>query len=124
MANGALAYSVGRSLFLYLLRSHGEDAIRRFVAAVRANESPVRSLGNEWTLKKLEQGWRRSIVEINFAGDYLYRGRGSRALDVLEEGAARNPGFGNLQAALAQELARQGKLKEAAVHARAALHDP
>jgi len=124
MAARGLGYSVGRSFFLYLLRSHGEEALRRFVAAVRTGQSPVKALGTGWTMGKLEQGWRRSIVDINFAGDYLYRAEGPRTLQTLEEGVARYPGYGNLQVALAQELARRKRLAESAAHARAALRDP
>lgn len=124
MGNSALAYSVGRSVFLYLLRAHGEAALARFIAAARAGQSPVRALGSEWTMETLEQGWRKSIVAINFGGDYLYRADGATALATLEEGVARHPDYGNLQVELAQELARRRRLDASAVHARAAIRDP
>ena len=122
--NGGLSYAVGRSFFLYLLRRHGEDALRRFVAAMRAGRSPVLALGPEWTIPKLEKAWRQSMVEINFGGVYLYRAEGPKALEILQEGAARHPGYGNLEAELARQLAEVKKFDEAIAHARAALRDP
>ncbi len=120
-----LAYNSGRSLFLYVLRTHGEDALKAFLTSLRdgttASDALPRATG--LSLAEIEQGWRRSIREINFGGDYVHRGTGPDALAILQRGAAKHPEYGFLRLRLAQTHLARGENEPAIRHARAALED-
>jgi len=104
-------YNTGRSLFLYLLRSHGE----RPDSALSA----VTGLG----LPEIEKRWHASIRRLNFGGDYLNRGKGPNGLHILEEGAMKHPGYGNLRLNLAIKYLNRKNFPMALSHAQGALED-
>jgi hypothetical protein len=121
-----LHYATGRSFFLYLLLNHGESAIRRFIRSIRDQQDAAAALVDVTglDLAEVESRWHRSIREVNFAGDYLNRGGGANGLAILQEGAAKFPGYGNLQATLAARYLERGDRERAQRHARLALDDP
>lgn len=119
-------YNTGRSLFLYLLRVHGEKSLRAVVQGLRAGR-PAGELIQEITglgELELESAWRSHVRDVNFGGDYLNRAIGPRALDILHVGASKHPDYGNLRLELAIEHLRAGERPEAVAEARAALEDP
>jgi hypothetical protein len=121
-----LLYNSGRSLFLYLLRRHGEPALADFVRRMRNGSQPAAALSavTGLSLLEVEKRWHASIQELNFGGDYLNRGRGPNGLEVLEEGAQHHPDYGNLQLTLAFEYLNRKELANALEHAQQALEDP
>ena len=121
-----LYYNTGRSLFLYVLLSHGEPALRQFIQSLRSGESATRALekATGLSLAQIEAGWHESIRRVNFGGDYLNRGTGPKALEILLAGVKEHPGYGNLRVQLATEYLRRGDRERALEHDRAALQDP
>lgn len=121
-----LLYNTGRSLFLYILRGHGEaalaDFVRRLRSGTRAGAALSAATGLE--LPEVEQRWHTSIQEVNFGGDYLNRGNGANGLRVLQEGARKHPTYGNLQLDLASQYLDLKDYRRALEHARLALADP
>jgi tetratricopeptide (TPR) repeat protein len=109
-----------------LLLNHGEKVISRFISELRMKRPPAESLAiaTGMSLSDLEKGWHKSLVEVNFGGDFLFRGARSGSIDLLKEGATRYPRYGDLQATLATEYLKAGNKEKAALHARAALRDP
>jgi len=122
----ALYYNTGRSLFLYVLMRHGEPALRSFIQALQSGggATPALEQATGLPLARIQDGWHASIRSVNFAGDYLNRGTGPNALDVLAEGARKHPGYGNLRIELAAAYLQRGDSARALEHARAALQDP
>lgn len=121
-----LLYNTGRSLFLYVLRNHGEPVLADFVRHLRNSILPGKALATATGLKlpEIERGWHKSIRLLNFGGDYLNRGKGPNALSILKEGARKYPGYGNLQLSLAFEYLNQKEYSTALKHAQLALEDP
>lgn len=125
-ANDKIHYNMGRSFFLYLLLNHGESAISRFIGGLRRKQPPAESLtgATGMSLAELEKGWHKSLIDVNFGGDFLFRGSKSRSIDILKEGTTRYPAYGDLQATLSTEYFKIGDKEKAAFHAQAALRDP
>lgn len=121
-----LLYNSGRSLFLYILRSLGEAVLAEFVRRVRGGAPPADALAaaTGLSLPEIERGWRASIQQVNFGGDYLNRATGPDALQILEAGARLHPDYGNLQLQLALEYLKQRDSPSALEHAQRALEDP
>ena len=121
-----LYYNAGRSLFLSVLLTQGEDALGRFVRELRAGKPGSAALeqATGLPLDRVEAQWHRSIREVNFGGDYLNRGVGPQALPILAEGAKAFPKYGNLRLALAMAEISRGEREPAIENARAALADP
>jgi len=121
-----ILYNAGRSLFLFVLRSHGERALAAYVHRLRQGIEPAKALSAATGLElpEIEQGWHASIRQLNFGGDYLNRGNGLGGVAVLEEGARLHPGYGNLQVTLAIEYLNREQQSKALMHARRALEDP
>lgn len=120
-----LLYNTGRSLFLYLLRSHGETRLAEFVRRFRDGEPPHSALSaaTGLGLPEIEKRWHSSIRRLNFGGDYLNRGKGPDAPRILEEGTRKHPGYGNLRLSLAIEYLNRGNYPKAILHALGALED-
>ena len=121
-----LAYNSGRSLFLYVLLDRGELALRTFISELQRGRpaGPALQRATGLSLAEIEAGWRRSIQEVNFGGDYVNRAVGPDAFQILKTGAARHPSYGYLRLRLAQAYLERGELEPAIRHARAALEDP
>jgi hypothetical protein len=121
-----LLYNTGRSLFLYILRNHGEPTLVDFVRHLRNGLPPEKALSTSTRLKltEIERKWHKSIHQLNFGGDYLNRGKGANAFSILKEGAQKYPDYGNLQLSLAIEYLNQENYPTALKHAQQALKDP
>jgi hypothetical protein len=119
-------YNAGRSLFLSVLRTQGEIALRRFIQELRQGVSGELALEHATglPLARVQTQWHRSIREVNFGGDYQNRGTGKDALEILSLGARKFPRDGNLRLALATLQIAAGDREHAIENARAALEDP
>jgi len=95
--DGELPYPLARSIFLYVLRQHGDAVVAAWIAAVRAGASPSDALVHvtKTSIADLDAAWRGFIDETCRPAAELARLRAQPAsLADWQRLAARYPEYG------------------------------